>query len=119
MIRIDVTRHAYDRMKERLGLNKKAAVRIAEMAYESGIRHGETNGRLYRYISKEARAYMRKGFCMKIYGETVFCFIDKVDQDGGERITSLVTVWPIPQNLKNQVLGIQRRKKDEYGNENG
>ena len=31
MVQIEITRHAFDRMKERLGLNKKAATRMAEL----------------------------------------------------------------------------------------
>ncbi len=119
MVRIDITKHAYDRMKERLGLSKKAANRMAEVAYAEGIRHGETNGRLYRYISAQAYPYMKKGYCLKIYGEAVYCFINGKDEEAEETITSLVTVWVIPQNLKNQVLGLQRRKKGEMVNANG
>ena len=51
MIRINITKHAYDRMKERLGFSKKAAARMADVAYLEGISHRETNGRLNKYIS--------------------------------------------------------------------
>ena len=116
MVRIEITKHAYDRMKERLGLNKKAATRMAEIAYSDGIKHGDTNGQLYRYISSQAYAYMKKGYCLKIYGEAVYCFVNGKDEETGEKKSSLVTVWTIPQNLKNQVLGLQRKKKDEIVN---
>ena len=115
MVRIDITKHAYDRMKERLGLSKKAANRMAEIAYAEGIKHGDTNGRLYKYISSQAYAYMKKGYCLKIYGEAVYCFINGKDEE--TETSSLVTVWVIPQNLKNQVLGLQRKKKEETVNE--
>ena len=62
---------------------------------------------------------MKKGHCLKIYGEAVYCFINGKDNETEENITSLVTVWGIPQNLKNQALGLQRRKKDEMVNANG
>lgn len=117
MVRIEITKHAYDRMKERLGLNKKAATRMAEIAYSDGIKHGDTSGQLYRYISAQAYAYMKKGYCLKIYGEAVYCFINRKDEETDEKTSSLVTVWVIPQNLKNQVLGLQRKKKEETVNE--
>ena len=118
MFRIDITRHAYDRMKERLGLNKKAAARMAEMAYSEGIGHGEMNGRLNKYISAQASAYMKKGYCLKIYGEAVYCFINGKDEETEEDTTSLVTVWVVPQDLRNQALGLQRKKKDKAVNVN-
>ena len=111
MARIEITKHAYNRMKERLGLNKKAAARMAEIAYSDGIKHGDTSGQLYRYISAQAYAYMKKGYCLKIYGEAVYCFINGKDGETGEKTSFLVTVWPIPLNLKNQVLGLQKKKK--------
>ena len=116
MVRIDISEHAYDRMKERLGLSKKSATRMAKVAYLEGISHGETNGRLYKYISSQAYAHMRKGFCLKIYGEAVYCFVNGQDEETGEDVTSLVTVWVIPQNLKKQVLGLQRRKQIKEDN---
>lgn len=116
MVRIEITKHAYDRMKEWLGLNKKAATRMAEIAYSDGIKHGDRSGQLYRYISAQAYAYMKKGYCLKIYGEAVYCFINGRDEETDEKISSLVTVWAIPQNLKNQVLGLQKKKKEEAVN---
>ena len=39
---VEVTEHAFDRLRERSGINKKAAVRLSERAYEKGIKHNET-----------------------------------------------------------------------------
>ena len=112
MVRIDITEHAYDRMKQRLGWNRKAANRMAGVAYAEGINHGETNGKLYRYISAQTSSYMRKGKCIKIYGEAFFCFVKHKDEETGGTVALLITVWVIPWELRSQVLGIQRRKKD-------
>ena len=109
MANIIITNHAYSRMKERLGIKKKAADRIVEVAYEEGISHSETSGRLNKYVSDKARAYMTKGYRIRIYGEAVYCFVEK-----GKKIV-LVTVWHIPNNLKNQVIGLQKRKKEGLG----
>lgn len=112
MVRIDITKHAYDRMKQRLGWNKKAAKRMAGVAYAEGIKHGETNGKLHSYISSRALTYMKKGNCIKIYGEAVYCFVNRKDDETGELFAILITVWNIPWKYRSQVLGIQRRKKD-------
>ena len=90
---------------------------MAEIAYAEGIKHGDTNGRLYKYIAAQAYAYMKKGYCLKIYGEAVYCFVNGKDEETDEKTSSLVTVWVIPQNLKNQALGLQRKKKEETVNE--
>ena len=88
MIRIDITEHAYDRMKQRLGWGRKTADRMAEIAYVEGVKHGETNGKLYRYISAHELSYMKKGNCFKMYGETVYCFVNHKDCETGEAIVS-------------------------------
>lgn len=52
---IVITDHAYDRMKERLGWNKKAGARMAQKAYTDGTTHGETRGSLLRRDAGGAR----------------------------------------------------------------
>ena len=112
MQKIAITDHAYDRIKERMGLNKKAADRIVTVAYRDGIQHSETKGTLYRYIGNLTRSYMKKGACFKIYGENVFCFVNQKDRESGEKIGILLTVWTIPKEYRNHVLGLQRKKKN-------
>lgn len=36
---IEVTDHAFDRLRERSGINRKAAVRLSERAYERGLKY--------------------------------------------------------------------------------
>lgn len=43
---VKVTEHAIQRSKERCGLNKKAAERMAEVAWEKGLTHAECTGKL-------------------------------------------------------------------------
>ena len=46
---IEISNHAFDSMHERLGLNKKAIIRMVEKAYELGLTHNlsaYTNGYL-------------------------------------------------------------------------
>ncbi len=101
---IVVTKHAQDRIKERLGLNKNAAARIAQKAYRNGVRHADTNGRLYRYICNATNTY--KGTNIRIYGETVFVFKKNWEDDQEVR---LITVFQIPKNLRTNALETHKK----------
>ena len=92
---IEISNHAFDRMHERLGLNKKAIIRMVEKAYELGLTHSQTSGNLYRH----------KGSCIKIYGENVFIFNQQVNK------IILVTVFQLPNNLKSLALTLQKNAK--------
>lgn len=100
-----VSNHAYLRMKERAGISKKAADRLSAKAYNEGIGSSDTTGSLYRYITYESEAYNHNGTDVRIYGEMVYCFLE---QPNG---VLLLTVFWIPNKLKNQALGIQRKNK--------
>lgn len=104
--KVEITNHTYDRIKERMGLNRRAADRIVPVAYRDGIQHSETTGNLYKYICSRTRSYKKKGTCFKIYGENVFCFVNQKDKESWEKIGTLLTVWIIPNCYKNQVLGL-------------
>ena len=41
-----VTKHAKQRIKQRCGVNKKSADRMAKIAYENGVKHSELTGNL-------------------------------------------------------------------------
>lgn len=101
---IFVTEHALDRIKERAGINKKAATRLAERAYEKGLSHSETNGGLDKYISSVA-GKSHKDNRIRIYGDKVFVFNlsnSKNEREyncNGDLIIRLVTILPLPTNL--------------------
>lgn len=42
--KIEVSRHAYERLHERCGLSRKAATRMAEKAFYIGMKHSDTKG---------------------------------------------------------------------------
>lgn len=46
-----ITRHAEQRLKERMGLGKKALQRAAEAAYNKGVKHCETIGNLNKWVT--------------------------------------------------------------------
>ena len=103
---IRVTTHAFKRLKERYGLNKNAAKRMAKKAYNDGIRHGETSGRLNKFISSKTNTYKRKGSQMRIYGEYLWVFIDN-----NNGTSDLITAFEIPLDLKNSARSSMAKKK--------
>lgn len=109
MITFEISEHAYDRMKERCGWTRKAATRMAELGYLEGIGHNKTSGQLFNYISNQAKQYMKKGACFKLYGENVFCFIKYDAKATADQKVILVTVWHIPNQYKKQALNMQKR----------
>ncbi len=103
MNRIFLTNHAYDRMKERVGVGKKAADRLVTKAYEKGISKECAKGSLYRYMTSEARESYKNNTVVRIYGEMVYCFTETAEG------ALLVTVFCVPGSLRKQALGAQRR----------
>ena len=81
---IEITDHAYKRMKERNGWNKKAASRMAERAFERGKDLKGTDNHLVRLWAMN-RTKDNDGI-YKLYGKDVFIFHSRV----------LVTVFPCP-----------------------
>lgn len=53
-----ITKHAKKRLKQRVGLHKKASGRIAEKVLNEGLPHKETTGNLKKWVSN---AYLRYG----------------------------------------------------------
>lgn len=97
-----ITQHAKQRMKERCGFNKKTAERMAKKAFYEGITHAQTKGKLNKWITS---LYFKneKANNIRLHGENAYLFC-------GE---TLVTVIPVPANLKHL---IERRPK--YGKKN-
>ena len=94
---IIITQHAYDRIKERMGLNKAAAERLAHKALNCGIQHGDTKGMLHKYISGQLHRNPHKGAAVRLYGEFAYAFIQE-----GEKML-LLTIFQIPRNLRSHV----------------
>lgn len=94
-----ITDHAYDRMRERLGWNKKAGTRMAQKAYTDGLTHGETRGSLHRYLEKVYWSYCNAN-TMRIYAEALFIF------NG----TKLITVYALPTKYRKLMQQKERRE---------
>lgn len=86
--RMRITRHAGKRLKERCGLDRISGRRMAKKAFDEGIRHSRTKGRLNKWVTK---LYFRneKADNIRLYGDKAFIFCG----------STLVTVIQIPADL--------------------
>lgn len=94
-----VTRHAARRMKERLGANKRALLRIAVNAYTRGARYCETTGAMRRYLDKQIEKDGRADCDWRIYQEHLFAFAP---------CGALVTVIELGKTMKK---GVKKRSE--------
>lgn len=85
---MEVSMHAAERLKERCGLNKKSMQRMAQKAFDEGIRHSQTKGRLNKWV---AGLYFNnpKAKNIRLYGDKAYIFCGEI----------LVTVIQIPAGL--------------------
>ena len=83
-----VSEHAKERLKERCGFNKKAIERMSQKAFEEGIPHSKTKGRLNKWVTS---LYFRNQNAnnIRLYGDKAYIFCGTV----------LVTVIQIPSSL--------------------
>lgn len=87
-----ITTHAFQRSKERMNWPKKVLEKMAEKAFEKGIKHSDTKGRLNKYIAGLSFKY-KQGNNIRIYGQDVFLF----------HSNTLITVFRVPNNLLKNV----------------
>jgi len=89
---LNISNHARQRMKERCGFKRKSQERMAQKAFNRGITHKQTKGRLHKWVTslffKNCNADN-----IRLYGDNAYIFC-------GE---TLVTVIPIPANLKKDI----------------
>ena len=70
---IIITKHAYEKAKERLRWNTKVLDKMAQKAFNKGIHHKDTKGSLNKFITK---VWFRYKSCnnIRIYGENIYFF---------------------------------------------
>ena len=93
-----ITKHAEKRMKERCRFNKKSQERMANKAFSEGITHAQTKGRLNKWIT--SLYFSNKNASnIRVYGDMAYIFCAE----------TLVTVIPVPTNLKSDLKKMIRR----------
>lgn len=88
-----ITNHAFQRMSERMGLSKKAAIKMAGKVYDVGLTHSETTGNLNKWVTRQYFISNKRANNIRLYGDKAFIFIDKV----------LITVIQLPHSLVKDV----------------
>lgn len=97
-----VTKHAEKRLRERCGLRHKSMQRIAEKAFECGVKHCETKGNLKKWVTGLYYSN-KKANNIRLYGDKAYIFCENV----------LVTVLQIPSNLRNDMFSLISEKRQE------
>lgn len=90
---VAVTTHAKRRLKERCGINKKSALKMAERAFTKGIAFENASTELKKYISRVYLCHGKMCNNIRIYGNMVYIFDNR----------TLITVYPIPGYIKNEM----------------
>ena len=90
---VSVTSHAKRRLKERCGVSKNSAMDMAERAFNKGISFENASTDLKKYISSVYIGHEKIGDNIRIYGNMVYVFDNR----------TLITVYPIPGNLLNEM----------------
>lgn len=85
---MEVSRHANQRIRERVGVGKSTVDKVAAKALERGVPHNKTKGRLNKWIT-EQYFYNERANNIRIYGEKAYIF----------RFEKLITVVPLPRDL--------------------
>jgi len=96
-----LTQHGAERMRERAGLSRPAAVRIAERAYANGLHPKDFSGSFRRYLDG---LYLSHGQAanIRVYGEHVYLFSVE-----GRLIT---TLW-LPKHFKKTVAKTRNKQQ--------
>ena len=79
---ICVSKHAYERLRERNGWNRKTCNRMISRIYESGVRSKNVKGYLHIWLKN----HIEDNCEYVIYGQNLFVFSNKI----------LVTAYPVP-----------------------
>jgi len=103
-----ITDHAEGRFKERTGLSKRLVTKKAQEALEHGISHADTTGALRKYFDKLYMA-QEKANNIRVYCGTVYLFA----------YDTLLTVFPLPQNLRKTAILLQRKINQRTDGVNG
>ena len=107
MIKVNITKHAKKRMKERCGLNEKSSDRLAERAYDNGLKHSDLNGNLKKWVDGLYLKY-QTGNQIRLYGDKAFIFHNAI----------LITVIQIPSNLVKEKIKIENKRNQIIMSEN-
>lgn len=92
-----VTKHGERRIRERIGVPKRAVERMAGKALSDGHKHSDFSGAMRRYLNSVFLDH-KNANNMRVYNQHLFIF------DG----ETLVTVWLLPAKFRNAAINASR-----------
>ena len=93
-----ITRHARERVKERIGVPSKSADKLANAAWEKGLKHTELKGHLKKYVDSKV---IDSKATPRVYAQFLYLF----SRDG-----KLRTVLTLPGNLQKIASALAKAK---------
>ena len=84
-ISLSISKHAYDRLKERNGWSKKTANRMLQKIYDYGVRPEDVKGYLKSWINRKADMFDDDREFV-LFGEKLYIFYEG----------TMITVLPVP-----------------------
>lgn len=96
---VEISNHSTDRCRERLGINKRAVERQANLAIERGYYHNQMKGGLRRWVDHEALNAPVPVSLYVYYNNHLFLFQKK---NKGERVV-LVTMLKVPAKIMKHI----------------
>lgn len=104
---VATTRHGRKRLRKRVGIPEKAAIKMARRAFQRGITHSEACGPLKLFLNN---LWLSQRNCnnMRIYGDNVYMF-------AGETLVTVITVPCDLRKIANEII----RRRTENANANG
>ena len=93
-----LTKHGTMRMRQRIGITKKATQRIAERAFEKGLSRNDAKGAVRKWMD-ETYSTHETGNNMRIYGDKLFIFNNE----------TLITVLQVPSELSKRANALQKK----------
>lgn len=95
-----ITRHAYHRAKQRLGLKPHSLDRMIDRIYFYGMSITDTRGAVYHYLVElTERGGSQSVNQLRIYGDNLYLFADQ----------TLITLYQLPTELLPKVARIRER----------
>lgn len=118
--KINITDHAADRLRQRLGLKGRSAEKKAFVAFREGIDLANARGQLADYINELNDRYESAAY-VKIYNECAYVFSRENGKgrtyrtDSREIVVNLITVYPVPGEIS-KAYNAQKKRNHERVN---
>lgn len=100
---VTITKHAEQRLKERVGLSKKALQCATEAAYNKGVKHQETTGNLKKWVTS-LYSNNKAANNIRLYNGKAWINAEQ----------KLITVIQVPALLQNSLREMSVRKKSRH-----